>query len=252
MAYKKFKSILIKKIQLCECGCGKFAKPGNKYIYGHQNIGKTWTLTKKLCECGCKKEINRNEIYFPGHEPKKCACGCGELASPRKTYIRGHANRKYHKSSKPLYPKLCQCGCGDFAKIGNRFILGHQSAVTKWKASEKMKGKLLHSKSSYWKGQYYQSPYQERIWLRSSYEIKYAEYLDRNNIDWLYECETFDLYDTTYTPDFYLIKEKRFIEIKGWMSEKAQDKIDVFRKYYPEERLEVLFREDLIKLKIKI
>ena len=35
-----------KKLQLCECGCGEYAKLGNKYINGHQNCGR---------ECSAKK-----------------------------------------------------------------------------------------------------------------------------------------------------------------------------------------------------
>lgn len=99
-----------------------------------------------------------------------------------------------------------------------------------------------------WKRSYHDSPYQGRICFRSSYEKAYAEWLDMNDIDWLYEPYNFDLGNTTYLPDFYLIKSGGFIEIKGWMSKKAQDKIDLFREYYSEEWLEVLFKEDLIEM----
>ena len=72
--------------------------------------------------------------------------------------------------------------------------------------------------------------------------------LDENNVDWLYEPMIFDLGDTTYLPDFYLIKSGRFIEIKGYMRKSAQNKINLFRGMYPGEWLEVLFREDLIEM----
>ncbi|KKK80009.1 hypothetical protein LCGC14_2827790, partial [marine sediment metagenome] len=44
------------------------------------------------------------------------------------------------------------------------------------------------------KGKYY-----KKIWMRSSYEIAYAKWLDENKIDWIYEGKTFDLGNTTYT-----------------------------------------------------
>jgi len=74
----------------------------------------------------------------------------------------------------------------------------------------------------------------KEINMRSGYEIGYAKYLDKNNIKWLYECKTFDLGDTTYTPDFYLPESDTYIEIKGWMQSKALIKINKFIKQYPE------------------
>jgi len=84
------------------------------------------------------------------------------------------------------------------------------------KISIALKGKLP-SNHGYGKGSYYESLLQGKIWLRSSYELKFAEYLDKNNIPWLYEIQTFDLENTTYTPDFYLPTSKLFKEFKVYM-----------------------------------
>ncbi len=100
-------------------------------------------------------------------------------------------------------------------------------------------------------GSFYESPLQGTIWLRSSYEIKYAKYLDDNKILWYYEIETFDLGETSYTPDFFLPRTEKFIEIKGYMKERDQLKIDLFLEQYP-WNLEVLRHNDLKKLGIKI
>jgi len=101
------------------------------------------------------------------------------------------------------------------------------------------------------KGSYYDSCLQGKIWLRSTYELAYAKYLDEHKILWMYEMETFDLGDTTYTPDFFLPQFEKFIEIKGWMRKEYQEKIDKFREQYPWD-LEVLFKEDLVKLGVKL
>lgn len=66
----------------------------------------------------------------------------------------------------------------------------------------------------------YDSPNQGRIRLRSKLEFRYAKYLDDNNIDWFYEYMAFpykgkDGRRRTYTPDFYLPSEDKFIEVKG-------------------------------------
>ena len=65
--------------------------------------------------------------------------------------------------------------------------------------------------------------------MRSSYEIAYAKYLDNMNIEWQYESTTFNLGDTTYTPDFYLPDRDKYIEIKGWWREDAKIKFKKFK-----------------------
>jgi len=105
--------------------------------------------------------------------------------------------------------------------------------------------------SSHGKGCYYDSCLQGKIWLRSTYELAYAKYLDEHKILYLYENYTYPLGDTTYTPDFFLPQFMKFIEIKGYMRKEAQEKINKFRKQYP-WKLEVLFKEDLIKLGISL
>ena len=81
--------------------------------------------------------------------------------------------------------------------------------------------------------------------MRSSWEIKYAKYLDKNNINWEYESKTFDLGDTTYTPDFYLPKGNVYVEIKGWMQPKALMKIKKFIKTNPDIKYLLLEEKEL-------
>jgi len=81
--------------------------------------------------------------------------------------------------------------------------------------------------------------------MRSSYEIAYAKYLDKQGIKWQYEPKTFDLGYTTYTPDFYLLDNKEYIEIKGWFREKDKIKMNNFKIDYPKEKITILMQEDL-------
>jgi len=113
-------------------------------------------------------------------------------------------------------------------------------------------GRVSPKNAGYGKGSYYDSSLQGKIWLRSSYELKFAEWLDRNNILWLYEIQTFDLGNTTYTPDFYLPTCNMFIEVKGYMKKESQDKINKFLDNYNEETLKILYKKDLVKLGIKL
>ena len=86
------------------------------------------------------------------------------------------------------------------------------------------------------------------MWMRSGWEVRYAKWLDRQNIKWQYEPKTFDLGDTTYTPDFYLPETNEYIEIKGYWREKAKNNIKLFKKLYLRKKLIILEEIDLKKL----
>jgi DNA-directed RNA polymerase subunit RPC12/RpoP len=101
----------------------------------------------------------------------------------------------------------------------------------------------MFGKSANWKRIQY-----KRIWMRSSWEVAYAKYLDKQGIKWFYESKTFDLGDTTYTPDFYLPEIDMYIEIKGWMRNKSKDKINIFLKGH--KNFILLGKEELKNLKI--
>lgn len=77
----------------------------------------------------------------------------------------------------------------------------------------------------------YSSPNQGLIKFRSKLEAEYAEYLDEVGIGWLYESKSFPYLDElgtrrTYTPDFYLPSEDRFVEIKGYEDSSAEYKVE--------------------------
>ena len=90
----------------------------------------------------------------------------------------------------------------------------------------------------------------KNIVMRSSWEIKYAQYLDENNIKWEYESKIFrlDKLNKSYIPDFYLPKTNEYIEIKGYMRPEAQEKINQFKNQYNEVKLTILFEQDLKQL----
>lgn len=93
-----------------------------------------------------------------------------------------------------------------------------------------------------------------KIWMRSSWEIKFAKYLDKYNIEWLYEPKLFDITynnkEGTYSPDFYIIKEKKFIEIKGWWRDDAFAKYSSFVNQYPNILILLYDKVKLKELKI--
>jgi len=107
-------------------------------------------------------------------------------------------------------------------------------------------GKIHHSR-----GSWYLNPWNgERIWLRSSWEIRVANYLFEHGTQWEYEPKTFEMGEMTYTPDFYLLDLDEYIEVKGWMSPKAMRKVDTFRRWYPNIKLDIWDSKRMISLGI--
>jgi len=97
------------------------------------------------------------------------------------------------------------------------------------------------------KGCWHDSPIAGEVWLDSSYELAYAKRLDENNIKWERNTErfsyTYNGEKKKYIPDFYLVDENKYIEIKGFEIEKDRAKWSDF----PHE-LEVLKKKDLLKM----
>lgn len=136
-------------------------------------------------------------------------------------------------------------------------------SLEKMKAFQKTNSATRGKRSNFYgqkpkhgRGAWYSCKDGSKIWLRSSWEIKYAKYLDNLNIEWLYEIKTFPItYDNkegTYTPDFFLIKENKFIEIKGWWRDDAFIKYTSFRKQYPSLIVELYEKSQLIELGIDL
>jgi hypothetical protein len=82
-----------------------------------------------------------------------------------------------------------------------------------------------------------------------SWELKYAIYLDSNDIKWKKNTEIFSyFFDGSihqYTPDFYLIHDDTYIEIKGYETKKDRAKWSQFPK-----KLIVLKGKELVELGI--
>jgi hypothetical protein len=87
--------------------------------------------------------------------------------------------------------------------------------------------------------------------LHGSWELGYAKFLDKNNIKWIKNKDSFAyIYEgkeRRYTPDFYLIDSDQYIEIKGYKTDKDEAKWSQFPKH---RKLTVLMKKDLKELKI--
>ena len=76
-------------------------------------------------------------------------------------------------------------------------------------------------------------------YVRSAWEADFARILNLHKIPYQYEPKTFALIKSdgeimNYTPDFYVESKNTFYEIKGWMHELDAEKIELFKRQYPQ------------------
>jgi len=114
-------------------------------------------------------------------------------------------------------------------------------------------GKIFYSKSI---------PYLRKdgsiIKLRSVWEEKVAKFLDENGQEWEYEAKFFPvsyewegkIKDGTYIPDFFLGDE--IWEVKGYFRGDAKIKFETFLKTYPDIKIKLLTKKELIAMGIKL
>lgn len=97
---------------------------------------------------------------------------------------------------------------------------------------------------------WYESPIAGRVYLRSSYELAYVKYLDANQIKWKQNIKSFEYVfnekKRRYFPDFYLIDEGCFVEIKGFKTKQDEAKWS----YFP-YKLQILYGKDIKQMEVQ-
>lgn len=203
---------------LCHCGCGQIVyHRGQQFVWGHHSE-----------ECLKQQSINMTGRYKGISNPKK--------RHPNK--LKGKPGRSHTEKEKQHQAKIM---------IGR--LVGKKYPERCGKNNH-MYGRSPPHGTGHGKRSHYMSPLQGQVCFRSSYELAYAKYLDSIHELWMYEMETFDLVNTTYTPDFFLPRQEKFVEIKGYMTELGLQKINMFKEQYTWD-LEVLGLQELRQIGVK-
>jgi len=87
------------------------------------------------------------------------------------------------------------------------------------------------------------------IHMKSSWEVKYADYLDSIGKSWVYEPNFILSSGYVYLPDFQL-STGDIIEIKGYMRSDAQVKWDLFCREHPELKKSLVTKVEMKQLKL--
>lgn len=207
----------IGEIPLCQCGCGNKVNINPKYYYKykikgypkfinyHQLKGKIpWNkdiLTSK--ETRLKQSESAKKRFLTNIHPMK---------GKHHTKESKLKNFESHKG-KPAWNKglkgICKSNSGTFKKgqiPWNFGLTKNTDERVKINAENNSKphiGKINDGcGNNFGTGDYYLIPNQGSVFMRSFWELKYAEYLDDNKINYLYEPYSFKMNingkETTY------------------------------------------------------
>jgi hypothetical protein len=197
---------------------------------------KTTKIITYLC-IDCGKNINyKTALYGEG----RCYSCC------RKHYIKTipnaytKENNSQFKDGRTLIDKKCKC-CNKSIGYISTYCRPCSYKFRKPPTYKRI-GKLTHGRWGEYKG----------IKMRSSYERKYAEYLDKNSIKWYYEPKFFDIGGSNYVPDFYLPEFDEYVEIKGFWRDDALYKFEKFKSTYPDLKIKLLTSSELTALGIDL
>ena len=248
--------MIIRLPNFCECRCGSEIKSGKRFVLGHNSRVNYISWNKGLTK-----------------ETDKRVAAAAVLLSGIKQSLASNRKRSLKLKGKPLTEthkhniSLALTG-----KIKTGIVRDKNSAALTGRApSEETTRKIAETKQKHgkytqttksvnkrmqcsgWRKFRYTCKNGTVIKMRSGWEILYAQFLDSLGIIWQYEPKGFLLStEHRYYPDFYLPEINEYHEVKGYLSPGAKEKMDLFQKDYPNEKLVILSGKDLKKLGLDI
>lgn len=239
----------------------------DRYVYCSRKCKKEASNVKFTCE-NCNKTIvlKRFQLKSHGYERKYCSRKCwDEVMKTNNPSFREEVKEKLRGRdvwndglTKETDPRVKEMYIGRknvrlfgkdnpmYGKVGeqNPFFGKKHSKETitimSEKAIKRIQGQKVFANSK--------SGFREDLncWFRSSWEANVARYFNLNRIDWVYEKQYLSLASgKKYLPDFYLPKENKFIEVKGFFSDEAKEKI---KEASTSHNIEVISRDKYFQI----
>lgn len=204
-----------------------------------------------ICICGCGKSTSVSTANLTKKTRSTASCGCGigkatfdgrdKIMGINGHFILDITGQQFDRLTaiRPVPGRsrsaswLCECSCGNtIATSANSLVLGKSRSCgcrTREAASERMSAEGLHKLAKSWRYQWFVSVNGQRINLRSSYEMIYAQHLIDSGIGFEYEPKIFTLAPAIrYIPDFYLPSTDTWVEVKGRESKSWPTKRNMF------------------------
>lgn len=231
----------------------------NNPRYGHRltevykyKRSKHPNLDWKLKSCAnCKDEyLDKTKRKVGKTCSKKCACELAvRIRKEKGSYVR---TEKYRDPNLTPHERKEKHIKANLEKYG----VEHWTQTTKARKEQSKRSKSMRYRPEHQKYMCEQAMKSQKIYsrsikgkredlgcfFRSTWEANYARYLNHLGIKWKYEAITYQLGDNkTYTPDF-LLDDGSLVEIKGWLTKKGAEKINLFKLIYPHVILNIVDR----------
>ncbi len=250
-----------------------------RFIYGHSNRGKTNPFYNKKHKPESIELIKQNHADFSGennpmfgtHPTLKTIEKMSESHKGKSPWNKGIEWEEMSGENHPLFGthrseetinKIKQ-NLPDLSGKNNPFYGQKHTEEDKFKmriphlsSRGKHHPRFGKSPSHGLKIFPHQTPLQGLIMMHR-WDRLLAKYYDSQNILYLYEPDNFEMIidgkEMSYTPDFLLPIQNKFIEVKGWMRPLAKLKCDKFREEWSHcFDYEVLMQSDLKSLGIDL
>lgn len=243
----------MKDIILCQYGCGQEAKFKTK---GGKNI-----CSKSPNSCPANRKKNSQSVKKAHQkEPEKWMGHLGHLTGFASKQWKDNNLEQYqlmHKQAGETYKRKLKNGQLIYHWTGKKHTL---------QTRQKMSKNAALNSNGHVRTKYYDvyCPHENKfVKVQGTWQLKYAEYLNKNNINWIrsrkinlkYRLHEDD-YLHTYYPDFYLPDTDQYIEIKGYWWKSQDGSVDDKRKmqkvieYNNDKKIAILTKVELKKLNI--
>jgi len=186
---------------------------------------REWGISNSDCNRRKRKNILRDDLYnlywteekHPIEIAKKYNCCIQTIHN----YLKKYNIKRRTKSEARM------------GKLNPIYDVGHTIEARKKMSKSFSNGRKIGFNTHWGKGSYYNSPKQGKVWMRSGWEVKVADYLTENNMVWYYEYEWLNIKpETHYLPDFFLPDLNLYIEVKGRKKKKDMIKFEFAQKEY--------------------
>ena len=201
----------------------------------------------KFCSRKCA-----NSRVFTNEAIKKKSLANKKWAENNPTTAKENMNRALSVwiTKKTYVPRYCST-CNKELNRDNKSGL-----CKKHFEESESKSEFIARRKNYERRRVFNKWTQTYVWLLSSLEIQYFEYLEKCNIQWVkppHICYTTqDGKQHRYFPDFLLVESNKYIEVKGyyWPSDKVKMKLVIEQN--PTLDIHILFKEDIDNLGVTI
>lgn len=240
---KEFK-VLTKEIKYfctesCEeeyCKTHKFEVKKCKNCNSEFKVFGAGSKNKEYCSLRCKKDFVKNK------NTKTLTCEyCG------KEFQTIHNSRFCSTScSSKHFAPITGFGSKIRSKeTWNKDLKNCFNEETRQKISDKITLSIIEGRKNKdnWSGAGYRKDLGH--YLRSKWEANFARVILYKGLTYEFEKKRFKLSNGThYIPDFYVIEEDCYYEIKGYFHEDAKDKMTLFKNEYPNINLKLICKEE--------